>query len=333
MDKPDLKIHKLNSREERPAAPELAEDQTGHQPSVRYVEVPGYAPDYAGRPYAEDDSIDLLALWQVLAQYKRVLLSVFLFGMLLAAGFAFLSTPIYRAELVMASSAEEKSGGLSSLAGQFGGLASLAGVNLGGGSNDVERVLATLKSRVFLVPFLQQEKIVPLFAQEQGLSGETPSTLDVYETFSEDVLDIRKDNKTGLMTLGVEWRDPVLAAHWANTLVARLNEHQRQAAIKEAQQSIDYLNQQLAKTSVVDMQQAIYRLIESQTRIIMLANVKKEYVMQVIDPALAPEKRVQPQRSLILVLGAVLSVMAGIFIIFLLHGLKAFRQQLAQNDE
>ncbi len=329
MDKPDLKIHKLSSRKEHPATPELPEGEEGDQLSVRYVAVPGYGSDYVG-PYAEDDSIDLLALWRVLAQYKRVLLSVFLLGMLLAAGFAFLSTPIYRAELVMAPSAEEESGGLSSLAGQFGGLASLAGVNLGGGGNGVDRVLATLKSRVFLVPFLQQEKIVPLFAQ--GLSSETPSTLDVYETFSEDVLDIRKDNKTGLMTLGVEWRDPVLAAHWANTLVARLNEHQRQAAIKEAQQSIDYLNQQLSKTSVVDMQQAIYRLIESQTRVIMLANVKKEYVMQVIDPALAPEKRVRPQRSLILVLGAVLSVMAGVFIIFLLHGLKTFRQQLAQSD-
>ncbi len=330
MDKPDLKIHKLSSKTEHPASPELPDGQAEDQPSVRYVAVPvsDYGPDYAGS-YGGDDGIDLLALWRVLVHYKRVLLSVFLSGMLLATGYAFLSTPVYRAELVMAPSTEEKNGGLSSLAGQFGGLASLAGVNLGGG-NDADKVLATLKSRVFLVPFLQQEKIVPLFAR--GLSGETPSTLDVYETFSEDVLDIRKDNKTGLMTLSVEWHDPVLAAHWANTLVARLNEHQRQAAIKEAQQSIDYLNQQLSKTSVVDMQQAIYRLIESQTRAIMLANVKKEYVMQVIDPALAPEKRVRPQRGLILVLGAVLSIMAGIFIIFLLHGLKTFRQQLAQSD-
>ncbi|MCF6337948.1 MAG: Wzz/FepE/Etk N-terminal domain-containing protein [Gammaproteobacteria bacterium] len=329
MDKPDLKIHKLSSKAEHPAIPGLPDGQTEDQPSVRYVVVPGYGPDYAG-PYTEDDSIDLLALWRVVAQYKRVLLSVFLLGILLAIGFAFLSTPVYRAELVMVSSIEEESGGLSSLAGQFGGLASLAGVNLGGAGNDVDRVLATLKSRVFLVPFLQQEKIMPLFARGPG--SETLSVLDVYKTFTEDVLDIRKDNKTGLMTLGVEWHDPALAAHWANTLVARLNEHQRQAAIKEAQQSIDYLNQQLSKTSVVDMQQAIYRLIESQTRAIMLANVKKEYVMQVIDPALAPEKRVRPQRGLIVVLGAVLSIMAGIFIIFLLHGLKTFRQQLAQSD-
>ncbi len=329
MDKPDFKVHKLAAKVERP---ELPEDQPEPQGPVRYVAVPDYASPYAN-PYAEEDSIDLLALWRVLVQYRRVVLAIFLIGMSLATAFAFLSTPIYRAELVMAPVTAEESSKLSSLAGQFGGLASLAGVNLGGSGNNVDRVLATLKSRAFLVPFLkqemQQEKIAALF--KRGFGDKQPSTLDVFETFSEDVLDIRKDNKTGLVTLGVEWRDPTLAARWANTLVARLNEHQRQAAIKEAQQSIDYLNQQLSDTSVVDMQQAIYRLIESQTKVIMLANVKKEYVMQVIDPALVPEKPVRPQRTLILVLGALLSLMLGIFIIFLLHALKRFKQQLAHE--
>ena len=328
MDKPDFKVHKLSAKAERPAAPDLPDEQLDQQTPVRYVAIPDYA-----EPYGEDDSIDLLALWHVLVHYKHVLLGVFLIGMLLATGFAFLSTPIYRAELIMAPVSQEESGKLSSLAGQFGGLASLAGINLGSKGNDVDRVLATLKSRAFLVPFLKQEmqrnNIAPLFATE--LTGEIPSTLDIYKIFSDDVLDIRKDNKTGLVTLGVEWRDPVLAARWANELVVRLNEHQRQMAITEAQQSIDYLNQQLDNTSVVDMQQAIYRLIESQTKVIMLANVKKEYVMQVIDPALAPEKPVRPQRSLILVLGAVLSAMLGIFIVFLLHGVKNFRQQLAHE--
>lgn len=325
MDKPDFTIHKLASKAERPVVPPPPEEQLPAQ----YVAVPG-----AADPYHEDDTIDLLALWRVLAEYKHVISSIFLLGILLAAGFAFLSTPIYRAELIMAPVAEEKGGGLSSLAGQFGGLASLAGVSLGSSGSDVDRVLATLKSRAFLVPFLQEEmkqkKASSLFGM--GTGSQKASILEIYQTFSEDVLDIRKDNKTGLVTLGIEWSDPVLAARWANNLIARLNEHQRETAITEAQESIDYLNQQLTKTSVVDMQQAIYRLIESQTKVIMLASVNKEYVMQVIDPALAPEKRVRPQRSLILILGAVLGVMLGIFAVFVLHGLKTFRKQLAQVD-
>jgi hypothetical protein len=230
----------------------------------------------------------------------------------------------------MAPTTEEKSGGLSSLAGQFGGLASLAGVSLPTGGNDVDKVLATLKSRAFLVPFLEQEKVVPLF--KEHFSYDALSSMEIYEKFTNDVLHIHKDNKSGLITLGIEWHEPGLAAHWANALVENLNEHQRQTAITQAQQSIDYLNQQLSKTSVVDMQQAIYRLIESQTKVIMLANVKKEYAMQVIDPALAPEKHVRPQRALILVLGAFLSLIVGIFVIFLLHGLKNIKQQLVHDE-
>jgi uncharacterized protein involved in exopolysaccharide biosynthesis len=257
------------------------------------------------------------------------LAGIFLLGILLAAAVAFLSPPVYRAELLMTSAAEEEGGGLSSLAGQFGGLASLAGVSLPSGGSDVDRVLATLKSRAFLVPFLKKEKIEPLL--RQSFTDGKPSSLEAYEIFSNDLLDIRKDSKTGMITLGIEWQEPELAARWANTLVAKLNEHQRQTAIDEAQQSIDYLNQQLTSTSVVDMQQAIYRLIETQTKIIMLANVKKQYAMQVIDPALPPEKPVRPKRMLILILGAVLSIFVGVFVIFLLHGLKGIKQRLAQT--
>jgi len=107
MDKPDLKIHKLNSRAEHSSAPELPGGRPEDPSSVRYVAVPGYAPDYAG-PYAADDSIDLLALWRVLTRYRHVFLGIFLCGMLLAAGFAFLSTPIYRADLVMAPAIERR---------------------------------------------------------------------------------------------------------------------------------------------------------------------------------------------------------------------------------
>ncbi len=317
MDKPDFKIHTLDAKADpRPTTPEQEER------AVRYVALPDYVP--AG--YPDEDSIDLLALWRVLVAYRRLLLGVFLLGMLLAAGVAFLSTPVYRAELVMAPANEKEGGKLSVLAGQFGGLASLAGVNLGSGGNNVDKVLATLKSRAFLVPFLREEKIPALYAK--SASGEAPSLLEVYENFAEDVLAIRKDSKTGLVNLAVEWPDPALAARWANALVTQLNEHQRKAAIQQAQQSIDYLNQQLDKTTVVDMQQVIYRLIESQSKVIMLANVKQEYAMQVVDPAMAPEKPVRPQRTLILVLGLVLSIMLGVFVAFLLHGLKNFRQQM-----
>ena len=58
-------------------------------------------------------------------------------------------------------------------------------------------------------------------------------------------MSIKNNPKTGLVTLSLEWTDPELIAQWANNLVMRLNDHQREFAVSEAQRSIEYLNQQL----------------------------------------------------------------------------------------
>ena len=322
MEKTDSKIHKLGSKPSRVVP---AEEQPANR-QVRYVAIPDYP------HYLEEDNVDLLALWHILAQSKVILITTLLSALMLAGGFAIFSTPIFRAELLMVSAAEKEKGGLSTLTGQFGGLASLAGVNLGSGGDNVNKTLATLKSRHFLVPFMEQNKIISqLFnnkwdeargAWRVDLTEDVPTVLQAYTYFTKHVFDLRQDSKTGLITLGIEWEDPAIAAQWANQLVTRLNDHQRQAAITEAQQSIAYLNKQLIETDVVELQQAIYRLIESQTKVIMLANVKQEYAMQVIDSAVAPEESIRPQRVLILVLGVMLGLMAGIFIVFLRHAVQ-----------
>ena len=136
-----------------------------------------------------------------------------------------------------------------------------------------------------------------------------------------------------MVALSIEWQDPVVAANWANSLILRLNEHQRKNAIRQAEQSIDYLNGQLQQTGAVDMQQAIYRLIEAQTKAIMLANVKKEDARQVIDPAVAPEDPIYPRVGLIIILGAVLGLMLGIFLDFVFHAVEQIKIRQKQFEE
>lgn len=124
------------------------------------------------------------------------------------------------------------------------------------------------------------------------------------------------------MTLAVEWRDPEQAASWVNELVVRLNNHEKQLAIKETEQSLAYLKEQLPKTSVMEVQQAIYRLIEAQTKKIMLANVRDQFVFKVIDPAVVPEKRVKPNRKLIVFLGAMSGLVSGILLALLASNMR-----------
>jgi uncharacterized protein involved in exopolysaccharide biosynthesis len=64
------------------------------------------------------------------------------------------------------------------------------------------------------------------------------------------------------------------------------------------------------------MQTIFYQLIEEQTKTIMLANVRQDYVLEVIDPAIVPEEEAQPRRALICVLTTLLGgFLAVIFVL------------------
>jgi uncharacterized protein involved in exopolysaccharide biosynthesis len=95
----------------------------------------------------------------------------------------------------------------------------------------------------------------------------------------------------------------------------QVNKQLRTEAVEEAQKSVAYLEKQLSLTSSVEVQQAIYRLIEAQTKKQMVASTREEYAFQTIDPAVPPQEKASPKRALIvitaLMFGLVLGVLAA----------------------
>ena len=87
--------------------------------------------------------------------------------------------------------------------------------------------------------------------------------------------------------------------------------------VDEATRSIAYLKEQAANTSLADLQTMFFELIQSQTETVMLAEVRPEYVFKTIDPAVVPEERSEPNRSLICILGTLLGgMLAVMFVLF-----------------
>ncbi|MDH3327377.1 MAG: Wzz/FepE/Etk N-terminal domain-containing protein [Gammaproteobacteria bacterium] len=277
------------------------------------------------QPPVEDDEINLLDYWRTLMRFKWMIVLITFLSGASAIGAAFNMTPIYRAEIILAPAGEDKNAA-SALSGQFGGLAALAGINIGGGGGEIEQAIATLESRVFTNDFIKQEKLMPiLFEKKWDASSKSwiakkeedvPTYWDAYKIFNKSIRSITSDKKTGMYTLAIELSDPELASDLANKLVQKINAHQKQAAIIESKKSIAYLESQLNETSVVEMKQAIYRLIEAQTKNIMLANVRDEFVFKVIDPAVVPEEKIKPKKSLIAVLGVIVGFMLSVFLAF-----------------
>jgi LPS O-antigen subunit length determinant protein (WzzB/FepE family) len=231
--------------------------------------------------------------------------------------------PVYRAEVLLAPVTEEKSEGLGALASQFGDLAALAGVNLGTRKDKTAEYVAALKSRALSVSYIKEANLMPiLFASKWSSekkqwkdSDNRPTEWDAFKLWDEDIRRVNFDRRAGLVTLMIEWTDPALAAKWANELVMQVNKQLRTEAVEEAQKSVAYLEKQLSLTSSVEVQQAIYRLIEAQTKKQMVASTREEYAFQTIDPAVPPQEKASPKRALIvitaLMFGLVLGVLAA----------------------
>ena len=302
----------------------------------------GNADNY--RQSESEDEINLLDLALVVARNKRMILAVTFAAAFLAAGISLLLPNTYRAEVVMvaAQSGDSKGGGLASALGGLGGLASLAGVSLGGGGN-VEENIAVLKSRDFLWQFVQEKKLMPVLFEDQWDAArktwkdtdpkEQPGQMDVYRLFNEGgLLSVSKDKKTELITVSVEWQDAERAAEWANELVARLNAYLAQQAIARSENSLKYLNEELANTPIEEMRRTLFELIASEQKNAMLANTQKDFAFRVLDPALVPDKKAKPKRALIVILAALAAGFMTLIWAFIRESLKKTKQDPEQDE-
>jgi uncharacterized protein involved in exopolysaccharide biosynthesis len=213
----------------------------------------------------------------------------------------------YQASVVVAPVAEgsgsSQLGALGAIASQFGGggLASL----LGGQSGDRRgEMLAILQSESLTTEFIDRNKLLPILyaekwdaarnAWKESDPSKVPTLWKANQLFRKQVRGFSTDVKTGLSSLTITWQDPRRAAQWANGLVALENDYVRRKAIAESERNIAYLNEQLAKSNVVAVQNSISALLENEIKKEMLARGSDEYALKVIDAATVPERASAP---------------------------------------
>ena len=311
--------------------------------------------DQISLPAAYDARIDIRELLRVLWAGKWVIGGITFAGVAVSVTVALMLPNIYRAEALLAPNQEQSAGGLSALAAQYGGLASLAGINIANESSDKTALgLEILKSRKFISEFIERHDIlVPLMAAkgwdpetgdleiDAGIYDEsesawvrnakaprksTPSLQEAYEDFSDNNLSITQSKTTGFIIVSVEHYSPIVARQWVDWLVQDINTTVMRQDVDEAEQAIAYLEEQISATSLAELQNVFFKLIEEQTKIVLLAKVSPEYLFRTIDPAVVPELKTKPRRAWIAALGLILGGAIGIFVV-LIQGRTARQQE------
>lgn len=293
------------------------------------------------------DEIDLKELFLVVWSGRWLIAALTTMAAVCSVTIALVLPKMYTANALLAP-AEQSGGGMSALMQQYGGLASLAGVSLPGGEDGSRAQLGIqlMKSRGFIGDFVLRRGILPeLMAVESWneISGElvfdsklydatsgtwvrdvrppksvAPSKQEAHKAFSE-LLTVTQDKQTGYVTVSLQHRSPIVAAQWVGWLIKDINEEVRSKDVREANKSISYLKEQVANTSLADLQAVFFDLIQSQTETVMLAEVREEYVFKTIDPAVVPEDSSEPNRALICVFGTFLGWGFGVILVVFRH--------------
>ena len=302
----------------------------------------------SGGDSSSDDDLSLAAVMRITWSYRLLVVCVVFASTLIGAAYAFLATPTYRAAVttILRDMEGEKSGA-QALLGQLGigGISALGGLLGGFGSKGVEEAFAWLGSRQFAEQFIQEENLLPvLFDDEWDASrnawradldaDEIPTLEDAWELFDKKIRKIHRDQQTGIVTLQVEWKDPELAARWANLMIARANEELRQRTLNEADASLAYLDRELQQQTAVTLQQTIYGLMEMQIRRKVLANSRPDFAFSIIDPAKAPDSdnMSAPKRALVIVLSMFGGIVLGIFVAVAADSLRSRERQMRSDD-
>lgn len=294
-----------------------------------------------------EDEVNLAALGRTLWKHKwwiAATTGLFTVGSLILA--LWLPNEYTATAILVPATQSPSSSTLAQLAGRFGGLASLAGINLDnlGSAKQDNATLAMklLKTWGFLDDFIKENHIeVPVLAAKgwnrrtnqliidrhlynprtkswvkrfSTPSGKTskPPSWQLYKAF-RDRISVSQDSNTGLISLSVEYYSPFLAKEWVDKLVTAVNKRLQTRDREEATKSINYLQKQVKKTSLTDMRQVFYQLIEEETKNLMLAEVNDEYALKTLSAAKTPEEKSSPHRLLICALGFVLGAVLAVF--------------------
>jgi LPS O-antigen subunit length determinant protein (WzzB/FepE family) len=304
--------------------------------------------------HAYDDEIDLRELFAVLWAGKNKILAITAVFALVSVIYALSVPNQYKATALLAP-AQSESGGLSGALGQLGGLASLAGVSIGGGdSSEAQVALEIMQSWNFIESFIANNDLaVEVYAAEgwsrssdqleinngvydvsskawmikNSQSGEIgpPSSWALFKKFSEK-LSVSEDKKTGLVSVSIEYYSPQIAKDWLDLYVEAINKHMQARQIAKVTNNINYLQAQIQKTTIAEMQEVFYTIIEEQIKSKMLAEASPDYAFLAVSPSMVPEEKSQPKRALICILGTLLGGMLSVLWVLVMHYARGSEQ-------
>ena len=297
--------------------------------------------------YTQEDEIDLRELWVTLLKYKYKIviftIVVTFFGLVYT-----LSLPNSYKSYTLLAPQETKT---PSIAGELAAM--MSGISYGAGNLDaftslkailsdysfnkavieknglVERINTTTKEKNYLFAF-GYDGVYSLLHPSDEIEHDEHDEHDKDGRISEQklfnayrylqgMLSISSDKKTSLITLSATSNDRFFAKEIVEIYLVALTEHLEEMEIIDATNKIKFYKQELASTKNIELRKEISSLISALVQKRVLSSANEYYIVsQMIAPRVAfASEKTGPNRKLMLIIIAMMSLMLGVFSAFL----------------
>ena len=293
-----------------------------------------------------DGEINFQEILQALFKGKWIIFSITSFVSILAVIYSIYLPDIYQSRSTLHP--VQDGDGISSALSSYSGLAGFAGIDLSqSGDNKTTRAILKINSLSFFKNNIMPNIFLPNLMAVKSWNSETnsisfdeniydseskewvkdasifkgnkPSIQDSFFKFTSEHLSIIQDKKTGIITVSIKHHSPYIAKEWAELVIDQVNLFYREKEKLQAERAISYLNDQMLKTNFSEIKQAISQLIKQETQKLMLIEANKYFVFDYIDPPAVMERRIEPRRSIICILGAILGFILGLLFVLINH--------------
>jgi LPS O-antigen subunit length determinant protein (WzzB/FepE family) len=290
-----------------------------------------------------DDEIDLRELLHAIFEGKWIILILTIVAAIASVSYSLSLPNLYQSKAILV--AHQSNGNTGALQG-MGNLANLAGVTLptqGADSNSAKALKKINTLSFFEDSILPNISLHELMAQkswdpktntlafDEKIYDESsnkwvrnfsppknliPSAQESFKVFKNH-FSMTEDREGGFITLKVKHHSPYVAKKWAVLLVDEINLFYQKKDKAEAEKAISYLNTQILKTNLTEIKQVFASLLQQETQKIMLTEAGESYVYEYLDPPAVMEIKSEPNRKTICILGTLLGLIFGIFIVLI----------------
>ena len=239
-------------------------------------------------------------------------------GLLLASLYVLFSTPLYRAEMIVAPADGYALGdyALTSSVDRSVTLPFWRPTEPEGISTDFYRFIYTVQEPSVAAILMKDKKVITGVREDSYRLRRQPSEQwkpSLLAEYFADKIKVEPLGATVLRRLTYTHPNPEFAADMLRKMHLVADQMIRRDRRRQSQSRIDYLQKALSKSTHPDHRVGITKLLMQQEHIQMLANMDEPYAAIIVEPPSASPRAIYPRRALVFPLFILVGMAIGYF--------------------